>query len=46
MSTRAFGARIKRNVDPALLRGEGAFVDDIPLANPLHAALEIGRAHV
>src|SRR6476646_375323 len=38
MSTRAFGARIKRNADPALLRGEGAFVDDIPLANPLHAA--------
>ena len=38
MSTRTFGARIKRNIDPQLLRGEGAFVDDIPLANPLHAA--------
>ena len=38
MSTRAFGSRIKRNADPALLKGEGAFVDDIPLANPLHAA--------
>ena len=38
MSTRAFGSRIKRTVDPALLRGEGAFVDDIPLASPLHAA--------
>jgi CO/xanthine dehydrogenase Mo-binding subunit len=38
MATRAFGSRIKRTIDPALLRGEGAFVDDIPLANPLHAA--------
>jgi carbon-monoxide dehydrogenase large subunit len=38
MSTRTFGARIKRNIDPKLLRGEGAFVDDIPLTNPLHAA--------
>jgi CO/xanthine dehydrogenase Mo-binding subunit len=38
MSTRAFGSRIKRNIDPALLRGEGAYVDDIPLANPLHVA--------
>lgn len=38
MSTRAFGARIQRNIDPQLLRGEGAFVDDIPLTNALHAA--------
>ena len=38
MATRVFGSRIKRNVDPALLRGEGAFVDDIPLADPLHVA--------
>ena len=38
MSTRAFGSRISRNADPALLKGEGAFVDDIPLANPLHVA--------
>jgi len=38
MSTRSFGARIERNIDPKLLRGEGAFVDDIPLANPLHVA--------
>ena len=38
MATRLFGTRAKRNADPALLRGEGAFVDDIPLANPLHAA--------
>ena len=38
MSTRNFGARIERNIDPKLLRGEGAFVDDIPLTNALHAA--------
>lgn len=38
MSTRAFGARIQRNIDPQLLRGEGSFVDDIPLAGALHAA--------
>ncbi|GJD54781.1 aerobic carbon-monoxide dehydrogenase large subunit [Methylobacterium dankookense] len=38
MSTRSFGARIRRNIDPKLLRGEGSFVDDIPLPSPLHAA--------
>src|SRR5258707_5207705 len=38
MSTRMFGARIERNIDPKLLRGEGAFVDDIPLTGVLHAA--------
>jgi CO/xanthine dehydrogenase Mo-binding subunit len=38
MSTRAFGARVQRNADPQLLKGEGAFVDDIPLAGALHVA--------
>ena len=38
MSTRSFGARVERNIDPKLLRGEGAFVDDIPLTNVLHVA--------
>ena len=38
MSTRAFGARVQRNIDPQLLRGEGAFVDDIPLTGALHVA--------
>lgn len=38
MSTRSFGARIERNIDPKLLRGEGAFVDDIPLTDVLHVA--------
>src|SRR5215510_6388470 len=38
MSTRTFGARVERNVDPKFLKGEGAFVDDIPLPFALHAA--------
>jgi aerobic carbon-monoxide dehydrogenase large subunit len=38
MSTRTFGARIERNIDPKLLKGEGAFVDDIPLPSSLHVA--------
>lgn len=38
MSTRLFGSRIKRNIDPQLLRGEGSFIDDIPLAQALHVA--------
>src|SRR5277367_901090 len=38
MSTRTFGTRVERNIDPKLLRGEGAFVDDIPLSGALHAA--------
>lgn len=38
MSTRQFGARVERNIDAKLLRGEGAFVDDIPLPQALHAA--------
>lgn len=38
MSTRTFGAAIKRNIDPKLLKGEGAYVDDIPLPGALHAA--------
>ena len=49
MSTRTFGARIERNIDPKLLRGEGAFVDDIPLTNALHTAFlrsPIARARI
>ena len=49
MSTRTFGARIERNIDPKLLRGEGAFVDDIPLISTLHAAFlrsPLARARV
>ncbi len=38
MSTRMFGARVERNIDPKLLKGEGAFIDDIPLAGALHVA--------
>ena len=38
MSTRAFGSRVQRNIDPQLLKGQGAFVDDIPLSGALHVA--------
>ena len=49
MSTRTFGARVERNIDPKLLRGEGAFVDDIPLTNTLHGAFlrsPVARARI
>ncbi len=39
MATRWFGARIPRMEDPRLLRGKGAFVDDIDLPDVLHAAV-------
>ena len=38
MSTRMFGEPVKRNADARLLRGEGSYVDDIPLPGCLHAA--------
>ena len=38
MSPRKFGAPIKRNIDPKLLTGNGAFTDDINLPGVLHAA--------
>ena len=38
MSTRSFGERVPRTNDPRLLRGDGRYVDDIPLPNALHAA--------
>lgn len=37
MSTRMFGSRIDRNIDPKYLKGEGSYVDDIPLPGALHA---------
>ena len=33
-----FGASVKRKEDPAFLRGEGQFIDDIHLPEMLHAA--------
>src|SRR5262245_14619785 len=33
------GARIKRREDPALIQGLGQYVDDIPMAGTLHAAI-------
>mgnify|MGYP002653886504 CR=1 FL=1 len=38
MGAKHFGARIARLEDPALLTGQGRFVDDIPLPGLLHAA--------
>ena len=38
MSTQLFGEPIPRNADPRLLKGEGAYVDDIPLTGALHSA--------
>lgn len=38
MSTRQFGEPVQRNADPGLLKGEGAFIDDISLPGALHAA--------
>ena len=38
MSSGGFGASVKRKEDPAFLRGEGHFVDDIHLPEMLHAA--------
>ncbi len=38
MSTRVFGAPIKRNEDARLLTGQALFVDDVDLPGMLHAA--------
>ena len=39
MATRWFGAPVQRLEDPRLLRGRGAYVDDIDLPESLHAAI-------
>ena len=44
MSTRQFGEPVQRNADPALLKGEGQFIDDISLPGALHAAF-VRSAH-
>ena len=49
MSTRRFGSRVQRNIDPRLLKGEGAFTDDISLPGALHVAFvrsPFARAHI
>ena len=38
MTTRYFGAPVKRNEDPRLLTGQALFVDDVQLPGMLHAA--------
>ena len=38
MGAKWFGAAVKRKEDPALLAGEGRFIDDVRLPGTLHAA--------
>ena len=38
MGAKLFGARIKRIEDPALLTGQGRFVDDMRFPGMVHAA--------
>src|ERR1700731_1211722 len=46
MTTRKFGAPIRRNEDARLLRGQALFVDDVELPGMLHAAfLRSNLAH-
>ncbi len=46
MATRYFGAPIKRNEDPRLLKGQALFVDDVHLPGMLHVAfLRSDHAH-
>ncbi|NMH96887.1 xanthine dehydrogenase family protein molybdopterin-binding subunit [Pseudonocardia acidicola] len=46
MGVKMVGARVKRVEDPRLLRGEGAFVDDIDIPGVLHmAVLRSPHAH-
>lgn len=49
MSTRQFGAPVKRNIDSRLLTGKGSFTDDIQLPGVLHVAFvrsPFARAHI
>ena len=46
MSGRYVGAAVRRHEDPRLLAGRGRFVDDLPAAGCLHAAMvRSARAH-
>lgn len=38
MATRSFGERVLRNEDDRLIRGDGNYLDDVQVENPLHAA--------
>ena len=49
MATRNVGARVQRNEDGRLIRGQGRYVDDIPLENALHGAFlrsDVARAKI
>src|SRR5688572_16082206 len=39
MTTRAFGAPIKRKEDPRMITGEGKYLDDLQAQGMLHAAV-------
>jgi len=39
MGVKLLGARVKRSEDPRLLRGQGAFVDDLPITGLVHMAI-------
>ena len=42
MTTQFFGARVKRNEDPRLLKGQALFVDDVHLPNMAHVGFVHG----
>ncbi len=49
MATSLLGTRVTRVEDPALLRGGGSFVDNIPIEHPLHLLFlrsETARANI
>lgn len=49
MATRNVGSRVQRNEDGRLIRGQGRYVDDIPLENVLHGAFlrsNVARARI
>jgi carbon-monoxide dehydrogenase large subunit len=49
MSTRTVGTSVKRNEDGRLIRGQGRYVDDVPLEHALHGAFlrsNVARARI
>jgi carbon-monoxide dehydrogenase large subunit len=39
MTTRLFGEPVRRVEDPGILRGQAQFLDDVPVADPVHLAV-------
>jgi carbon-monoxide dehydrogenase large subunit len=49
MGTRTVGTSVRRNEDGRLIRGQGRYVDDVPLENALHGAFlrsNVARARI